>query len=165
MTTIFLISGIVFHNDVKAQEWSAAQKEAWKFETDCWAAFAKSDVAGFLEFFHPDYMGWDDNSPLPNTKTDTQKWFQVFASGNKILVYDIKPVGIRVFGDFAIVHYYYSLVNEMDGPTTNNGNPKFIPLLRSQRLCAMRNILRVMVARYRFGERPFGDGFRQEMQS
>ena len=115
LITIFLISGIGFHSNVKAQEWSAAQKDAWKFETDCWAAFAKGDVAGFLEFFHPDYMGWDDNSPLPNTKADTQKWFQLFAQGNKVFIYDIKPVGIRVFGDFAIVDYYYSLMSEMDG--------------------------------------------------
>ena len=32
-------------------------------------------------------------------------------------------------------------------------------------LCSMRNILRVVVARYRFGERRFGHGFRQEIQS
>ena len=109
------MSGMIIHNKVNAQEWSAAQKEVWKVENDCWAAFAKGDLSGFLEFFHPDYMGWDDNSPLPNTKTDTQKWLQIFVIGNKVILYDIKPVGIRVFGDFAIVDYYYSLVNEMDG--------------------------------------------------
>jgi len=115
LTTIFLISGVLINNNLKAQEWSAAQKEVWKVENDLWAAFAKGDQAGFLEFIHPDYMGWDDNSPQPNTKTDTQKWFQVFMQGNKVLLYDIKPVGIKVFGDFAILDYYYSLVNEMDG--------------------------------------------------
>lgn len=111
LIALFLIPGALIQNKLSAQEWSAAQKEVWKVENDCWAAFSKGDQAGFLEFFHPDYLGWDDNSPLPNTKTDTQKWFAVFMQGNKVLLYDIKPVGIRVFGDFAIVDYYYSLVN------------------------------------------------------
>ena len=116
LIALFLIPGALIQNKLLAQEWSPAQKDVWKAETDCWAAFAKSDQAAFLEFFHPDYMGWDDNSPLPNTKSDTQKWFAVFMTGTKVLLYDIKPVGIRVFGDFAIADYYYSLVNsDADG--------------------------------------------------
>jgi ketosteroid isomerase-like protein len=115
LIAIFLIPGAVLRNTVNAQEWSAAQKEVWKVENDCWTAFAKGDVPGFLEYFHPDYMGWDDNSPLPNTKTDTQKWFQLFVQGTQVLMYDIKPVGIRVFGDFAIADYYYSFVFDKDG--------------------------------------------------
>jgi ketosteroid isomerase-like protein len=115
LIALFIIPGALVQNRLSAQEWSPAQKEVWKVENDCWAAFAKGDQAGFLEFFSPDYMGWDDNSALPNNKTDTQKWFQTFMTGNKVLLYDIKPVGIKVFGDFAIVDYYYSLVNEMDG--------------------------------------------------
>lgn len=115
VTAVFLVSGIFLTGRAKAQEWSPSQKEVWKVETDLWAVFAKGDQAGFLEYFHPDYMGWDDNSALPNSKADTQKWFAVMMQGNKVLLYDIKPVGIRVFGDFAIVDYYYSLVNEKEG--------------------------------------------------
>jgi ketosteroid isomerase-like protein len=115
LTTLFLVSGVVFHTKVSAQEWSAAQQDVWKVVNNYWAVLAKGDVAGFLEYFHPDYLGWDDNSPLPSTKTDIQKWLQLEMAGSKILAYDIKPVGIRVFGDFAFADYYYSFASEMDG--------------------------------------------------
>jgi ketosteroid isomerase-like protein len=115
ITGIFLVTGLLYNSTAKAQEWSAAQKDAWKIENDMWAALAKGDVAAFLEFVHPDYMGWDDNEPLPSTKTEVQKWLQLFMSGRKVSGYDIKPVGIRVFGDFAILDYYYSMAVESDG--------------------------------------------------
>jgi hypothetical protein len=35
--------------------------------------------------------------------------------GRKIISYEIKPVGIRVFGDFAIVDYYYSMFSVVVG--------------------------------------------------
>jgi ketosteroid isomerase-like protein len=68
-----------------------------------------------MEYFHQDYTGWDDNSPLPTTKEDSRKWLTYYMQGGKIGVYDIKPVAIKVYGDFAFVHYYYSLVMEKDG--------------------------------------------------
>jgi ketosteroid isomerase-like protein len=115
LTGILLISGILFQTKADAQEWSAAQKDVWKGVSDYWAVFAKGDVAGFLEYFHPDYMGWDDNAPLPSTKPDIQKWLQLYTMGRKVINYDIKPVGIRVFGDFAFADYYYSTFSDVDG--------------------------------------------------
>jgi ketosteroid isomerase-like protein len=115
LTGIFLMLAAILPNRVKAQEWSAAQKEVWKVENDIWASLAKGDASAFLEFFHPDYMGWDDNDPLPSTKTELQKWIQLYTMGRKIISYEIKPVGIRVFGDFAIVDYYYSMFSDVDG--------------------------------------------------
>lgn len=118
LIAVFMVPGVLITNTVKAQEWSAAQKEVWKAENDCWAAFAKGDQAGFLEFFHSDYLGWDDNSALPNTKLDTQKWFAVMMQGTKVLLCDIKPVGIKVYDNFAFADYYYSLVLDKDGKKT-----------------------------------------------
>jgi len=114
MTTILLILGVGVQNKINAQEWSASQKEVWKGVNDYWAVFAKGDVAGFLEYFHPDYMGWDDNSPLPSTKPEIQKWLQLYMSGRKVLDYEIKPVGIKVYGDFAFADYY-STLSDVDG--------------------------------------------------
>jgi ketosteroid isomerase-like protein len=115
MTGVFLVTGMILNTSAKAQEWSAAQKEVWKVETDMWTAMTKGDAAAFLEYFHPDYMGWDDNNTLPSTKPEVQKWFQLYAQGRKVLDYSIKPVGIRIFGDVAILDYYYSMANEVDG--------------------------------------------------
>jgi len=115
LTFVLLTVGVTFHTKVNAQEWNAAQQEVWKGVNDYWALMAKGDITGFLEYFHPDYLGWDDSSPLPSTKDDLQKWFQIYMAGSKTLAYEIKPVGIRVHGDFAFADYYYSLLSERDG--------------------------------------------------
>jgi ketosteroid isomerase-like protein len=100
---------------LKAQEWSQAQKDVWKNVNDYWALMAKGDINGFLEYFDKDYLGWDNDSPLPSSKDETKKWLQYSFQGAKIPVYELKPVGIKIHGDFAFVHYYYSYVKEMDG--------------------------------------------------
>jgi ketosteroid isomerase-like protein len=115
LTTVLMISGTMMHQDAKAQEWSSAQKEVLKVVNDYWAVMAKGDIAGFYEYFSPDYLGWDDGSPLPSTRAEAQKWLQYFTQGQKISFYEVKPVGIRVFGDFGYVHYYYTMVIEKDG--------------------------------------------------
>jgi ketosteroid isomerase-like protein len=100
---------------VKAQDWSPAQKEVWKNVTDYWALLAKGDVSGFLDYIHKDYLGWDNDSELPGTKEESQKWLEYMMQGTKFPVYELKPLGIKVYGDVAFVHYDYSLVREKDG--------------------------------------------------
>ncbi len=110
---VFLMSGLSL--SVKAQEWTPVQKEVWKNVNDYWALMTKGDITGFMEYFHKDYLGWDDESALPATKEETQKWLQYMYQGVKIPLYEIKPLGIRVYGDVAFVHYNYSLVRESEG--------------------------------------------------
>jgi len=100
---------------VRAQEWNPAQKEVWKNVNDYWALMTKGDLNGFLDYFHQDYVGWDDNSPLPSTKEDVKKWMGYYFNGAKVPAYEIKPLAIKVYGDFAFVHYYYSMVIEKEG--------------------------------------------------
>ncbi len=92
-----------------AQEWSAAQKGVWQNVQDYWKPFAAGDAAGMLSYFHADYQGWDINDPLPGTKADTEKGLNHFLKNNSIVMYTIKPVGINVQSNFAIVHYYYQM--------------------------------------------------------
>jgi ketosteroid isomerase-like protein len=115
MTFVLLAAGTLLHQPVKAQEWSASQKEVLKVVNDYWAVMAKGDLAGFFDYFHTDYLGWDEGSTLPSTKSESQKALQFFTAGSKISFYEIKPVGVRVFGDYAYVHYYYTMVIEKDG--------------------------------------------------
>jgi ketosteroid isomerase-like protein len=115
ITGILLLTGVLMQNIAKAQEWSAAQQEVWKGVNDYWTVMAKGDANAFLEYFDKDYLGWEDTQALPSNKAQTQKWLQFFMAGNKVLIWEIKPVGIAVFNDVAIVHYYYTVINEMDG--------------------------------------------------
>jgi ketosteroid isomerase-like protein len=100
-------------SNLNAQEWSPAQKDVWKNVNDYWAQMAKGDVSGFMEYFHPDYSGWENGEKLPSNKEETRKWITYGFQGVKIPLYEIKPLSIKIYGDVAFVHYYYTTVKEM----------------------------------------------------
>jgi len=112
LLTVLVITGFGF-SSLKAQEWSAAQKEVWKNVNDYWALMAKGDINGFFEYFHTDYIGWDNGDALPSTKEESRKMFTFFYTGVKVPVYQIKPVAIKVYGDFAFADYTYFMFMEM----------------------------------------------------
>jgi ketosteroid isomerase-like protein len=123
LITVLLITGFGF-SSLKAQEWSAAQKEVWKNVNDYWALMAKGDLNGFYEYFHTDYIGWDNGAALPSNKEESKKMFSFFMAGVKIPFYEIKPVAIKVYGDFAFADYIYTMFMDMpDGKKkTEKGN-------------------------------------------
>jgi ketosteroid isomerase-like protein len=93
-----------------AQEWSAAQKEVWKNVEAYWALDAAGNLDGFMSYFHDNYMGWDMNEPLPMDKASVRKFVDYEYKTSKTIVYTIKPVAINVFGNVAIVDYYYTRI-------------------------------------------------------
>lgn len=113
LLTVLFITGLGIAS-LNAQEWSAPQKEVWKNVNDYWGLMARGDINGFFEYFHQDYMGWDDSSILPSSKEETKKMFTFFYSGVKTTFYEIKPLAIKIYGDVAFVHYNYTLF--MDTP-------------------------------------------------
>jgi len=106
---VVTVSGL---SSLKAQEWSAAQQEVWKNVNDYWALMAKEDLNGFFEYFHTDYIGWDNGSTLPSTKEEMKKMYTFFYSGVKVPFYEIKPLAIKVYGDFAFADYNYFMFME-----------------------------------------------------
>jgi ketosteroid isomerase-like protein len=99
-----------------AQEWSAAQKEVWKNVETYWGLYAQGNLEGFLGYVHTDYLGWSNNAALPGDKSSNRKWVDHDMKTTKTLVYDVKPVGINIQGNVAIVHYYYNqIVKDLDG--------------------------------------------------
>lgn len=94
-----------------AQEWSAAQKEVWKVLESMWDLSSKGDVEGALAFADDDISLWDQNEPLPTGKVSLRKWAAYAAkSGERTLMHELRPVTIKVFPEFAFVHYYMSSV-------------------------------------------------------
>jgi len=105
---------------LSAQEWSDKQKEVWKNVETYWDLDAKRDLEGVLGYFHDDYSGWFNRSALPGNKASTRKWVGHFFETTKILVQEIKPVAIKIHGNMAVVHYYYSrLVKDVEGKERN----------------------------------------------
>jgi ketosteroid isomerase-like protein len=95
-----------------AQEWSKAQKEVWDTIKKAWELSAKRDLDGFMNMLDDDYSGWYYESATPGSKESARKWGEYYYKKSKILVYDIKPVAIKVHDKFAFVHYYYTEVYE-----------------------------------------------------
>lgn len=96
----------------RAAEWSAEQKEIWKNVETYWALGAAGDTKGWLEYVHADYQGWAYDNPLPASRERAAKFAAHFHRTSKTLVSDVQPVTIRVFGDIAYVHYFYTEITK-----------------------------------------------------
>ncbi len=102
------------------QEWSEKQKEVWKNVETYWDLDAKRDLEGFMSYFHSDYSGWFNLDALPNSKATVRKFVSHDFQTTQILVQEIKPVAIKIHGNIAIVHYYYSrVVKDAEGKEKN----------------------------------------------
>ena len=102
------------------QEWSEKQKEVWKNVETYWDFSAKGDVEGFLDYFHDDYSGWNNQDALPDNKATVHKFVSHAFKTRKILVQEIKPVGINIHDNVAIVQYYYSrILRDVEGKEKN----------------------------------------------
>ena len=90
-----------------AGEWTEEQKEVWKTVESYSKIAAEGDVEGFLNYFHPDFLGWAYSQELPTSKKVRSKYIRYYYPNFKNLFYDIRPVGVKVFGNAAFVHYYF----------------------------------------------------------
>ena len=106
-----------------AQEWSAAQKGVWKTVEAHWKIDAQGDLEGFLSYIHPDFRGWSYQDPLPGDKASVKRWAGHRMQREKTLLHELKPVSIQIYGDVAVVLYYYTeVVKDAEGKeTTRSG--------------------------------------------
>lgn len=101
---------LIISAPTNAQEWSAAQKEVWQVEETLWKLSATGNTEGNLAYYHPDYVGWINIIPAPQNKEEMSKIYSHFMKTQKILVYDIYPLSIKIYGNVAIVHYSYTQI-------------------------------------------------------
>ena len=103
-----------------AQDWSKEQLEVWKNVQTYWDLDAKQDLDGFMSYFHEDYIGWSKRNAFPGDKTMAKKWIGESYKDSKTLITDLSPLAINIFGNVAIVHYYYTQLSEnKEGKRTN----------------------------------------------
>jgi len=109
---VMLLSGNIF-----AQQWSAEQKEVWAGVEKYWEV-NQSNPLDFLQYFDESYLGWGYENGAPTTKSDAAKSFGYWLKKGKEQYHILTPARIWVNGDFAYVHYYYTVVSE-----SNDGKP------------------------------------------
>ncbi len=91
-----------------AQEWSAEQMEVWRNVETYWSLYAEEDLEGFMSYFHDEFLGWVQGERVPTNKADRRtSLVRGFETGD-LEWYSLKPVGIKVHGNVAIVHYLYT---------------------------------------------------------
>ena len=109
-----LLLSVVFvysvNNTVLAQEWSSPQKEVWKAIEADWASYKERNIEALVSNLHPDFLGWGNDYNMPRDKASTLKWRRYYNKTEEVLIYEVKPVGIRIYGNVAIAHYYYTSV-------------------------------------------------------
>ena len=129
---IVLLCIVVFSTSFLAQEWTDAQKEVWKNIETYWKSFEQGDADGMLSYFHENYKGWENDSPLPNGKATTEKEIKYFLQNNKIVLNQIDPVAIEIYGDFAFVHYYFDTTSKNAEGKDNNQKGRWTDILKKQ---------------------------------
>ena len=117
---------------LRAQEWSAAQKDVWKSVEAYWAFDLTGDVEGFMGYVDPSYMGWSYESPVPMDKAAMKKFMVLDFQMTKTLAYDIKPVAIQVHGNFAFADYYYVNVSKNAEGKTEEHKGRWTDILMKQ---------------------------------
>jgi len=91
-----------------AQTWSAEQQEVWQNVETYWDLSFKEDLEGWLGYFHDDFLGWVSGQSFPTNKADRRAGMMRSIETNDNVLYTLKPIGIKVHGDVAIVHYFFS---------------------------------------------------------
>ena len=112
LTVIAVFVLLVLSNTSFAQEWSDAQKDVWAGVQKYWDVSATGNAMAFMTYFDESYMGWSNQSRVPMSKANTGKWIDQDAKDNTTVVYTITPLTIWVQGNFAYVHYTYSMLEE-----------------------------------------------------
>ena len=108
---IVFISGYLLSTNLQAQQWSAEQKEVWK-SVEAYNELSANRDAAFINYFDDSYRGWEYGSDMPETKESVKKFIANRDPNVKNLVYTITPTAIWVNGNFAYVHYYYTMLSE-----------------------------------------------------
>ena len=115
-----------------SQEWSAAQKEVWKNVEAYNALSDAGNVEGFMAYVHNDYLGWSYNSPLPMDKAAVRKFVEYEFTTSKTILTNIKPAGIGIFGNVAVVHYYYVTIYKDAEGKEKSGAGRWTDILMKQ---------------------------------
>jgi ketosteroid isomerase-like protein len=121
---VLLVVGLALPSPSAAQEWSAQQQEVWQNVQTYWGLYAKEDVEGHMAYLHDDFLGWVSGQPFPTNKADRKASMMRNIETSENVLYTLKPMGIKVHGDIAIVHYFFTSTDlDAEGKqTTTSGH-------------------------------------------
>lgn len=103
-----IVIGLGLFNNLGAvnQEYSEAEKKVWNVEERYWECWINKDIEGYLSLLHEDFLGWASSLELPGDKKAAREFVQNFWTQIELLAFEMKPAGIKIIDDVAVVHYF-----------------------------------------------------------
>lgn len=80
----------------------------WKNVEKYWELYAQEDLEDLMSYFHDDYLGWQSGDWVPTNKADRRARMERSFETHDSVYYRLKPVGIKIFGNVAVVHYFFT---------------------------------------------------------
>jgi len=94
-------------SDLQIDDLSPEQQELWRRVNDLWAMSMERSADKIRSTLHPQYVGWDMNSPAPHDREAAVQ--SVIGDSPVVEGYQLRPLSIEVYDHVAgIVHYTYS---------------------------------------------------------
>ncbi len=102
-----------------SKEWTKEQKEIWAVIEDHWKSLTKGKVDKFIDYIHPDFVGFGHESPYPVDYGWLKHWVGFWSKNTVFLNWALKPQHIILYDNIAIVQYYLFTITKRE---TSAGN-------------------------------------------
>lgn len=104
----FVMIAFLGVSTMNAQEWTKEQNEVWQVVENMWAKWQAKDYDASFANVHENYQGWNNEIPLPSSKTKWLNEMKGYAANMSKENFSIERARIVVEGDAAVVDYYFS---------------------------------------------------------
>jgi len=98
----------------KPKDWNDEQNHVWSCLEEHWDHLINARVDKFLEYIHPDFVGYGHESPIDIDRPWLNKWVGFWTKSTKIIICELRPVGIHIYDDIAIVQYFIFTIEKND---------------------------------------------------
>ena len=107
----------------KAQDWSAAQREALAVLQASVDADLKNNIDDLTPLYHENFVGWNFSDPKPVEKSEFLASEASFLKNVKFIYFKITPLSIKITNNNAVVNvvYNYSYVAKDNKTITTSG--------------------------------------------
>ena len=87
------------------KDWNDTQREVWKCVETHWEHLINKRVKDFLDYIHPEMIGYGHESPVSVDRPWLEKWVGFWTQTTQILICELRPIHIKIYGDIAILQY------------------------------------------------------------
>lgn len=94
-------------SDLRIDDLSLEQQDLWQRVNELWAMSLERSAEKIRNTLHPQYAGWDMNSPVPHGREAAVQ--SVLGDSPMVKDYHLRPLSIEVYDHVVgIVHYTYA---------------------------------------------------------